>query len=71
MEEEKKIRKPAVPRQEYQYEVATDLKAISVNNPEMEEKYRKEAEESEESGLYSSIIIISQFIRKIWSSMEF
>ncbi|KAK6743584.1 hypothetical protein RB195_010701 [Necator americanus] len=48
-EQNHEVRRPApTPRvPEFTYEVATDLKAVSTNNPEMSAKYMSEAEESQ------------------------
>lgn len=51
-EEEKRPRKPAAPRQEFVYEMATDMKAVSVNDPTLEEKYKKEAQETATSKFF-------------------
>ncbi|KHJ88310.1 Myb-like DNA-binding domain protein, partial [Oesophagostomum dentatum] len=59
-------RPPPVPRApEFTYEVATDLKAVSTNNPEMSAKYTSEAEESQkkQSGAPWSCEELYQLVR--------
>ncbi|EYC00691.1 hypothetical protein Y032_0113g353 [Ancylostoma ceylanicum] len=66
-EEVPEPRRPApVPRApEFTYEVATDLKAVSTNNPEMAAKYMSEADESQkkQSGAPWSCEELYQLVR--------
>ncbi|KAK6743585.1 hypothetical protein RB195_010701 [Necator americanus] len=66
-EQNHEVRRPApTPRvPEFTYEVATDLKAVSTNNPEMSAKYMSEAEESQkkQSGAPWSCDELYQLVR--------